>query len=292
MTISKLSTSASLKQVMDKFEEISIQDFSKSNIDVITAKTLPSVVKEGQIVVITDKTPGKIIVDSSKTTSAISDNDIVIYHNTEGSTVNKFSVKGNNKEFNSYVSTAMQKTSGALKAKSAYIGVNGSWNQFSYETLYVWQPSIDTLPDFGIKSSWLYDSNAGNPKNFSYTVSGSSEVFQIYATQANGYSSNDGAVIYYKTPIDVTPYTKLKVKLAGTMSSGGTYYEKLTFGLVKGEPKFNGLTFAVSAIPSYTTFSEFTLDVTKLTGSYYIAFYSYDLGNAQTVTQMKDCVMS
>ena len=44
MAISKLSTSASLKQVMDKFEEISIQDFSKSNIDIITAKTLPSVV--------------------------------------------------------------------------------------------------------------------------------------------------------------------------------------------------------------------------------------------------------
>ncbi len=36
MAISKLSTSASLKQVMDKFEEISIQDFS--SIDVITIK--------------------------------------------------------------------------------------------------------------------------------------------------------------------------------------------------------------------------------------------------------------
>ena len=62
MAISKLSTSASLKQVMDKFEEISIQDFSRSNVDIITAKTLPSVVKEGQIVIITQNTPDKIYV--------------------------------------------------------------------------------------------------------------------------------------------------------------------------------------------------------------------------------------
>ena len=35
MSIEKLPTSASLKEVMDKFEEISFQDFS--SIDIITA---------------------------------------------------------------------------------------------------------------------------------------------------------------------------------------------------------------------------------------------------------------
>ena len=58
MAISKLSTTASLKQVMDKFEEISLQDFS--SIDIITASELPAKVKEGQIVIITQNTPNKI----------------------------------------------------------------------------------------------------------------------------------------------------------------------------------------------------------------------------------------
>ena len=39
MTISKLPANASLKQVMDKFEEISFQDFS--SMDIITSTELP-----------------------------------------------------------------------------------------------------------------------------------------------------------------------------------------------------------------------------------------------------------
>ena len=78
MAISKLSTSASLKQVMDKFEEISIQDFSRSNVDIITAKTLPSVVKEGQIVIITQNTPNKIYVSFDTNEISLSHNDILL----------------------------------------------------------------------------------------------------------------------------------------------------------------------------------------------------------------------
>ena len=61
MTISKLPTSASLKQVMDKFEEISLADFSSVNI--ITASELPSKGKEGQICIITNITPNNIFLD-------------------------------------------------------------------------------------------------------------------------------------------------------------------------------------------------------------------------------------
>ena len=40
MAINKLPTSASLKEVIDKFEEISFKDFS--SIDIITASKLPT----------------------------------------------------------------------------------------------------------------------------------------------------------------------------------------------------------------------------------------------------------
>ena len=61
MAISKLSTTASLKQVMDKFEEISLKDFS--SIDIITASELPASGKEGQICIITDTEPNNIYLD-------------------------------------------------------------------------------------------------------------------------------------------------------------------------------------------------------------------------------------
>ena len=54
MAISKLPTSASLKEVMDKFEEISLLDLSL--IDVITATELPKTVKNGQIINYDDET--------------------------------------------------------------------------------------------------------------------------------------------------------------------------------------------------------------------------------------------
>ena len=62
MSIEKLPTSASLKQVMDKFEEISLQDFS--NIDIVVKNELPKDVKENMIVIISDITPSKILADT------------------------------------------------------------------------------------------------------------------------------------------------------------------------------------------------------------------------------------
>ena len=59
MTISKLPANASLKQVMDKFEEISFQDFS--SMDIITSTELPSTVKNGRVVIITSINPENII---------------------------------------------------------------------------------------------------------------------------------------------------------------------------------------------------------------------------------------
>ena len=77
MSIEKLSTSASLKDVIDKFEEISFQDFSSVNI--ITASELPSKGKEGQLCIITNITPNNIFLDYKE--RELSENDIFIQTN-------------------------------------------------------------------------------------------------------------------------------------------------------------------------------------------------------------------
>ena len=61
MAISKLNSNASLRQVMDKFEEISLSDFP--NIDIVAKSKLPSQVKNGQIVCVSNNVNGKIYFD-------------------------------------------------------------------------------------------------------------------------------------------------------------------------------------------------------------------------------------
>jgi hypothetical protein len=60
MAISKLPTSASLKEVIDKFEEISLQDMDSVNIKVMSS--LPRSAKEGDIIILNSYEYTKVIV--------------------------------------------------------------------------------------------------------------------------------------------------------------------------------------------------------------------------------------
>src|SRR5699024_7206632 len=65
-------TSASLKQVMDKFEEISLQDMDSINIKVMSS--LPNSAKEGDIIILTSYEYTKIIV--ARKEPNLNDNEI------------------------------------------------------------------------------------------------------------------------------------------------------------------------------------------------------------------------
>ena len=75
MPINKLSSNASLREVMDKFEEISFQDFS--SLDIVVKTELPKTVKNGQYVIIDSNT--NLGVVSSYFTEDEDTNKIFIY---------------------------------------------------------------------------------------------------------------------------------------------------------------------------------------------------------------------
>jgi hypothetical protein len=73
MSVEKLSTNASLKDVMDKFEELSLQDLSLINVKVMSE--LPASAKEGDFVIVYGKECSRVIVSSKEPN--LTDNDLM-----------------------------------------------------------------------------------------------------------------------------------------------------------------------------------------------------------------------
>ena len=99
MNIEKLPIDASLKQIIDKFEELSLHDFSNMgiNIDVVAKTELPNEVKENQIVCITDTVVNNFIISVSKPVK-INSNDIWIKNHTNDNFVGEeIEIKTSNK---------------------------------------------------------------------------------------------------------------------------------------------------------------------------------------------------
>ena len=129
MAISKLPTSASLRQIMDKFEEISLQDFS--SIDIITASSLPSTVKNGQIVIITSTKPNKIYISTDASDVTLGNTDILLC--IGGST--KRTLASSSKEFKLPFASCMQNG----KYLAAYYGDSNRWVQITLIETYMLQ---------------------------------------------------------------------------------------------------------------------------------------------------------
>ena len=140
MAISKLSTTASLKQVMDKFEEISLQDFS--SIDIITASELPAKVKEGQIVIITQNTPNKIYVSFDTNEISLSYNDILLQ--VSNKTANKRPLYCGDKEISLVYNSCIQNG----KPLKSYYGKNGQWIQITFTETYIFENGITKIGSF------------------------------------------------------------------------------------------------------------------------------------------------
>ena len=131
MSISKLPASASLKDVMDKFEEISLQDFP--SIDIITASELPDKVKENQIVCITNITANKFII-SVDSPEQIANNDIWIKnHSTDNFVGEVRNVKTSNKLIKILIKEIYQLIETDYVLLDAYVGRNGEWVKLTNE---------------------------------------------------------------------------------------------------------------------------------------------------------------
>lgn len=134
MAISKLPTSASLRQIMDKFEEISLQDFS--SIDVITASELPVSGKEGQVCIVTDTEPNNIYFDYTK--PSMSNTDIFIqYYNDE--LYETFQVSSKNKKINLKIRNVIQVKNNVQVNVKGYIYKDANWIALEPEKIEIYK---------------------------------------------------------------------------------------------------------------------------------------------------------
>lgn len=192
MSIEKLSTNASLKDVMDKFEEISLQDFS--SIDIITEAVLPNEVKNGQIVVVTETNPSEITLYFDKPSNP-SEGDIWIkcfYESRE-----KFYIKAKNKKIELNVFGAEQYVRGEFVSVDSYIGVNNEWVSMNKFYLFNGEKASDYTDLFTSKKSNNYYAFAG--------INGDHICVKESCSGATSYTS----YCITKEKYDLTPYKKI-----------------------------------------------------------------------------------
>ena len=132
MAINKLSTTASLKDVMDKFEEISFQNLS--NIDIVVSSSLPDEVVNDRLVIITDSVNNIRI--GKKTTLA--ENDIFIPVNSEDAIVS-YDIKAKNKSISIEIYEAYKVVNGVETMIPMYLGKDGKWIKTTVETKYLFK---------------------------------------------------------------------------------------------------------------------------------------------------------
>ena len=197
MAISKLSTTASLKQVMDKFEEISLQDFS--SIDIITASELPTSGKEGQICIITDTEPNNIYLDYEK--PRLSNSDIYIKYHTIDS-FETFTITSSKKSAKFKIRDIIQKKNDAEVEVFGYIYINSAWKSLIPPNLDIY---INGLMSDSAGSIRILD-KIGNTK---ITLNST----HIVGTATANASTSSG-IITHTNSIDLSAYKKLYVDLS------------------------------------------------------------------------------
>lgn len=282
MAISKLPTSASLKQIMDKFEEISLQDFSKSGIDIITARTLPSAVKEGQIVIITDiSSELNSQVYFTNCGTAIPTGKLgVSYSITENEKVLNLNFGNTLAEI--YLNKAYRNTNGKLNSVECYLGKGGKWIKVSDTTEFVYLPSssIDKY-SVAISSNWA-KSGGTLP---TYSVTNYTTYIQYYTLAGGDIGKNS---MYLKNPIDLTGVNYVKVKIAtgyrnnnvnnSTNGASIGFTRKTSSFTVSDYVVKTSLTNSISG--GNLEIKEVQLDVSNLIGEYYLTFYGEATGTS------------
>ena len=210
MSINKLPIEASLKEVMDKFEEISLIDLSK--IDIVVKNELPSIVKNGQIVVISNKVPNKILLDFVYPLNS-SENDIYINLNREVKG-KIFKVIDKIKTINTYIFGAEQYIGGSYKRVESYIGENGVWVSMNKTYLF---DNGDICED--VSGGWEFSSRSYGTRIIEYrnnSIYGKAKI-SGNNTETTWVKANS------KKMIDMAQFSSLNVQFSTTDFSTGYF---------------------------------------------------------------------
>lgn len=207
MSIEKLPTSASLKEVMDKFEEISFQDFS--SIDVIASTDLPSEVKEGRIICATD-TFNNIYIQEDINSISPKENDIFIATSSDNG--KDFAIVSKNKRLNTKVLFVRKYVESSWVRIDGYIGINNTWELIEPRIFEVYKNGV-LNSDAGVIEKEKF---AGGTFDFSFGTS----FMKIVASGRDSGSEQGSGHIYNTNLIDMSSYNNLDVTLE---AKGDTY---------------------------------------------------------------------
>ena len=276
MAISKLPTSASLKQVMDKFEEISLQDFS--SIDIITASELPAEVKEGQIVIITQNTPNKIYVSLSNDEINLNQNDILLQVSSQNT--NKKPLYCRDKEICLTYKSCIQNE----KYLESYYGEDGEWVQITYTNTYILRNGEVEMGNFLLVGGMNGDTLLNNGK-LNLKVNGT---FTAYGFVANNKY------------LDLSMHSKLFVKISSMILSpiGSSWLQTnnyIEFGIAN-DPNGSGF-YSVKQNYTNTTSSKtyndllVEIDISKVNNGYFLLKSGYQGTSSYNEIHITDIYM-
>ena len=283
MSIKKLSTNASLRQIMDKFEEISLQDFS--SIDIVVAKQLPNAVKDGKIVIIEEEKINKIICNTKAYEDvALNNNEVYIkLNNHEDNGALKCEIVNNIHLFNYYVSAIYKKIGGTIThCKDIYMGINGAWVKVLDNAKVDIFANGKFKDGLSLKVGYL-DSGATCIED----ISNESDTYPdcIYIKQGTSFA-NESATCVMSRPTDVTNYKKLAFVLEslnyGTVSGTVNLYLGLH---TESQGHVAGLKakYSRNVINTVTSTLSCEIDISNLTGEHYIQLGIYGSGKASGI---------
>lgn len=195
MTISKLPTSASLKEVIDKFEEISLIN-GLMNVDIISSNVLPSEGRDGQVCIITDNPTNNIILsqfeeDNPKTLETI----FVLLSKVKNTNIVKFGIKT---KLDLYFLSVCQ----GDQRLDSYIYKNGEWVLLTKSQYFLLKDKEILNTDIFGNFILLVKGSTGS----SLSVSNGRYKIELTTT-----SSNTGCA--FDTPIDLSSFSKFVVKM-------------------------------------------------------------------------------
>ena len=257
---------------------------SGGGLDIISATELPSEVVNNQIVLISNIDPASVeIKDNSLCNPSVE--GIVNVGTTSTNNGKYCTITKDNITVLLYLIRALQYVNGSVKQLSAYVGIDGSWVQFSWAGLYAFISGAYENSDlFGTftsapTSSTIYGAYppeiSGNNVMIGQTSSNSSY-------DESGYYKGN-ALYYFTTKIDCSNYSKLKITISDySKNNVGDGY--IHFGITRSITDC----FSSSTADKYieiTTTGTYEVDLSSYNDTGYIAIYIFS--NSYSTT--KNC---
>lgn len=267
MAISKLSTTASLKQVMDKFEEISLQDFSSINIKVMSS--LPSSAKEGDIIILNSYEYTKVIV--ARKEPNLNNNEIWLSVLELGES----NIKSKKIDFISSVMDCKIKINGQTERLNVYEYKNNSFIHLNSDFNIYIAPSYHNENIHGGVASNYYDYSTTAKYN---TRKDTDEGIELYINREGvGQSLRN---IYTSQKIDLTPYKTVEIKYKVVDASGSNLYIYF-FGGVASSTAKDGI---LATRNSYIAYEE-NIDLENSVGKE--LSFNVDISDINTTSHVK-----